>query len=255
MSSQDIKVAVVTGASSGIGAACARRLAEHGYAVVLAARRAERLDKLAAELDGRAFPLDVTDAAAVQRLAGTLQRCDVLVNAAGGALTAASVSEADPAEWERGFRLNTVGTLRVTQALLPLLRADGGGSIVNISSTAASVNYEGGGEYCAAKHAVHALTQTLRLELCGEPVRVIEIAPGMVRTEEFALNRFGGDAERAAAVYAGVDRPLLAEDVAECVAWSVSLPAHVNIDQLTVRPLAQAAQHKVHRGPLFGEDG
>ncbi|MFC6879644.1 MULTISPECIES: SDR family oxidoreductase [Actinomadura] len=244
-------VAVVTGASSGIGAACARRLAADGHHVVVAARRTERLAKLAAEIGGGSVTVDVTDASSVADLAAALHRCDVLVNAAGGAFTAASGETSDPDDWERGFRLNTVGTLRVTQALLPLLRADGGGSIVNVSSTAASVAYEGGGEYCAAKHAVRALTRTLRLELCGEPVRVIEVAPGMVRTEEFALNRFGGDAERAAAVYAGVDRPLVAEDVAECVAWSVSLPPHVNIDQITVRPLAQAAQHKVHRGPLF----
>lgn len=247
------KVAVVTGASSGIGAASARRLAADGHHVVVAARRTERLERLAADIDGRAGTLDVTDPASVAALAASLDRLDVLVNAAGGALTAAPVADVDPDAWERSFQLNAVGTLRVTQALLPLLRADGGGSIVTISSTAASVNYEGGGEYCAAKHAVQALTQTLRLELCGERVRVIEIAPGMVKTDEFALNRFGGDADKAAAVYAGVDRPLVAEDVAECVAWVVSLPPHVNIDQLTVRPLAQAAQHKVHRGPLSGK--
>lgn len=243
------KIAVVTGASSGIGAASARRLAAAGYRVVAAARRADRLDKLAADIGGRAFPLDVTDGDAVRRLAEALDRCDLLVNAAGGAFTATSAAEGDPAAWERSYQVNTLGTLRVTQALLPLLRAGDGGTIINVSSTAASVSYEGGGEYCAAKHAVRALTGTLRLELCGEPVRVIEIAPGMVRTEEFALNRFGGDAERAAAVYAGVDRPLTAEDVAECVAWTAGLPPHVNVDQLTVRPLAQAAQHKVHRAP------
>jgi NADP-dependent 3-hydroxy acid dehydrogenase YdfG len=139
----------------------------------------------------------------------------------------------------------------VTQALLPALTADGGGTVVNLTSTAATVNYEGGGGYSAAKHAEHALTETLRLELSGRPVRVVEIAPGMVRTEEFSRNRFGGDDTKADAVYAGVDRPLTAADIAACVAFTVELPPHVNIDLLTVRPLAQAAQHKVFRGPLF----
>jgi NADP-dependent 3-hydroxy acid dehydrogenase YdfG len=147
------------------------------------------------------------------------------------------------------FEVNVLGTLRLTQALLPRLREGDGGTVVNITSTAGHITYEGGGGYCAAKHAEHALTETLRLELCGEPVRVIEIAPGMVRTEEFALNRFRGDAEKAAAVYAGVDEPLTAADVAACVGMVVALPHHVNVDQLVVRPLAQAAQHKVHRRP------
>jgi NADP-dependent 3-hydroxy acid dehydrogenase YdfG len=144
-----------------------------------------------------------------------------------------------------------VGTLAVTQALLPRLHDSHSATIVNVTSTAAYVNYENGGSYTAAKHAEHSLTETLRLELSGAPIRVIEIQPGMVQTEEFALNRFGGDAERAAAVYAGVDRPLSADDVAECIGWATELPIHVNVDRLTVRPLAQAAQHKVFRGPLF----
>lgn len=248
------RTAVITGASSGIGAACARRLATDGYQVVLAARRIDRLDALAAQVGGRAAALDVTDRAAVEAFAAGLDRCDVLVNNAGGAFDTASITTADPTVWARSFQVNVLGTLHVTQALLPLLRrsdADSVGTIVTITSTAASVTYEGGGSYSAAKHAEHALTETLRLELCGEPVRVIEIAPGMVRTEEFSLNRFGGDADRAAAVYAQVDRPLVADDVAECVSWAVGLPSHVNIDRLVVRPLAQAAQHKVHRAPLF----
>jgi NADP-dependent 3-hydroxy acid dehydrogenase YdfG len=244
--------AVVTGASSGIGAATARRLAKDGYTVVAAARRIDRLERLAAEVGGRAVRLDVTDQASVDALAAGLDDADVLVNVAGGAFGGDPVAEADPADWQKMFELNVLGTLRVTRALLPLLRAGAGGTIVNLTSTAAYVNYEGGGGYTAAKHGQHALSETLRLELAGTPVRVIEVAPGMVKTDEFALNRFGGDAERAAAVYRDVDRPLTAEDVAECVALTVGLPLHVNVDQLVVRPLAQAAQHKVHRGPLFG---
>ncbi|MBT2383378.1 SDR family oxidoreductase [Streptomyces sp. ISL-11] len=243
--------AVVTGASSGIGAATARRLAAAGHDVVVMARREERLTRLAEEIGGRALPLDVTDAAAVEQAVAALDRCDVLVNNAGGALGADPVGLADADHWQWMFSVNVLGTLRVTQALLPLLRKDDGGTIVNITSTAAFVNYEGGAGYSAAKHAEHALTETLRLELCGEPVRVVEIAPGMVATEEFAVNRFQGDAAKAASVYADVDRPLTAEDVAECVALAVGLPQHVNVDQLVVRPLAQAAQHRIHRGPLF----
>ena len=243
--------AVVTGASSGIGAATARRLAKAGFEVVLVARRADRLARLAEETGGQALAVDITDAPAVREMAATVGSCDVLVNNAGGAWGADPVAQADPAEWQRMFDVNVLGTLHVIQALLPLLRDGGGGTIVNITSTAAFVNYEGGAGYSAAKHAEHALTETLRLELCGQPVRVIEILPGMVRTDEFALNRFHGDAAKAAGVYAGVDRPLTADDVAECVALAVGLPHHVNIDQLVVRPLAQAAQHKVHRAPLF----
>jgi len=243
--------AVVTGASSGIGAATARRLTKAGFDVVLVARRADRLVRLAEEIGGHPLQVDVTDETAVLDMATAIGSCDVLVNNAGGAWGVDPVADADPAEWRRMFEVNVLGTLHVTKALLPLLTGGAGGTIVNITSTAALVNYEGGAGYSAAKHAQHALTETLRLELCGQPVRVIEILPGMVRTEEFALNRFHGDAERAAAVYAGVDRPLTADDVAECVALAVGLPQHVNIDQLVVRPLAQAAQHKVHRAPLF----
>ena len=247
-------VAVVTGASSGIGRATARRLAADGFDVVLAARREDRLRELAAETGGRPVPLDVTDDASVAALAEAVPRCDALVNVAGGAFGVDPVESGSVADWRRMYEVNVLGTLRVTQALLPALAADGGGTIVNLTSTAATVNYEGGGGYSAAKHAEHALTETLRLELSGRPVRVVEIAPGMVRTDEFSRIRFGGDIERADAVYAGVDRPLTAEDVAACVAFTVELPLHVNVDLLTVRPLAQAAQHKVYRGPLFGSD-
>lgn len=246
------KTAVVTGASSGIGAATAERLAKDGYQVVVAARRMDRLSELAERIGGRALPLDVTDRASVAALADAVHDCDVLVNNAGAAFGADPLATADPADLARSFEVNVLGTLWVTQALLPRLRACLSATIVTITSTAGQVNYEGGGAYCAAKHAERSLVQTLRLELCGEPIRVVEVAPGMVRTDEFALNRFHGDSARAQSVYAGVDRPLVAEDVAACVAWVVSLPQHVNIDQLVVRPLAQAAQHKVHREPLFG---
>jgi len=246
-----VRTAVVTGASSGIGAATAARLAKDGHSVVLAARREDRLHRLARDIGGRAVRLDVTDPVSVQRLAATLNSCDVLVNNAGGAFDADEIQDADPALWERMFSVNVIGAMRVTQALLPLLRAGDGGTIVMVTSTAAFVTYEGGGGYSAAKHAQRAMTESLRLELCGEPVRVIEIAPGMVHTKEFALNRFHGDTQRAAAVYADVDRPLTAEDIAECIALTVALPRHVNVDRLVVRPLAQAAQHRVHRGQLF----
>jgi NADP-dependent 3-hydroxy acid dehydrogenase YdfG len=246
------KVAVVTGASSGIGAATARRLADEGFTVLLLARRTERIEALAKEISAaggqaRAHTLDVTDRAAVDAFAASLERVDVLVNNAGGAFGADSVENGDPADWLRMYQVNVMGVLHVTQALLPALRASGDGTIVVLSSTAAFVPYEGGGGYVAAKAGEHAIAGTLRLELVGQPIRVIEIAPGMVRTEEFALTRLSGDAERAAAVYQGVAEPLTAEDVADTIAWTVTRPAHVNVDLLVVRPLAQAAAHKVHR--------
>ena len=243
------RTAVVTGASSGIGAATARALAADGFHVVCAARRADRIGALAAEIGGTAVVCDVTDDASVSALAGSLEDVAVLVNNAGGAFDSASVEQADAATWAQMYDVNVLGTLRVTQALLPALRADGGGLVVNIGSTAGRVAYEGGAGYVAAKHGIRALTQTLRLEHVAEPLRFTEIAPGMVRTEEFAMVRFDGNAERAEAVYAGVAEPLTAQDVAETVRWVASLPAHVNIDELVVRPRAQAAQHKVHRTP------
>lgn len=244
--------AVVTGASSGIGAATVHRLTKDGFDVVAVARRQHRLRQLAEDTGAQAYCLDITDAAAVDHFASELGSCDVVVNNAGGAWGADAVATGSAADWERMFSVNVIGTLRITQALLPLLRAGSGGTVVTVTSTAAFTNYEGGGGYSAAKHAEHALSETLRLELCGEPIRVIEIAPGMVRTEEFALNRLGGDAGKAAAVYRGVDQPLTADDVAACISFAISVPQHVNIDHLVVRPLAQAAQHKLHRGPLFG---
>lgn len=244
-------IALVTGASSGIGAATARRLAEDGYEVVVAARRGIRCEQLAEEIGGRALRLDVTDERSVDALVEAVPRLDVLVNNAGAALGAESVEGADPEDWQRMYDLNVIGTLRVVQALLPALRAEGGGTIVTVTSTAGSVAYEGGGGYCASKFGERALVDTLRLELSGHPVRVIDIAPGMVKTEGFALTRYRGDEAAAKRVYEGVDSPLTAEDVAECIGFACGLPLHVNVDRLVVRPLAQAAQHKVHRGPLI----
>jgi NADP-dependent 3-hydroxy acid dehydrogenase YdfG len=240
------RTAVVTGASSGIGAATAQRLAAEGFAVVLGARRTDRLAELAERTGGRALPLDVTDQASVDAFAAELDRVDVLVNNAGGSWDMAPVAEGDPDSWQRAYDVNVLGTLRMTRALLPALRASGAGDVVFMSSTAALISYEGGASYTAAKHAVHTMAETLRLEIVGEPVRVIEIAPGMVRTDEFSRNRLGSQ-DAADAVYRGVREPLVAEDIADCVAWTVTRPHHVNVDLLVVRPIAQAAQHKVAR--------
>jgi len=244
-----MKRAVVTGASSGIGAATARRLAAEGFEVIVAARRAERLAELVAEIgSATAVACDITDDAAVAELARAAgPTLDLLVNNAGGARGADPVADGRVEDWRWMYEVNVLGTLRVTQALLPALEASGAGTIVIVSSTAGFTVYEGGGGYTAAKHAETALVGTLRLELSGQPVRVVEIDPGMVRTDEFALNRLGGDREKADAVYAGVAEPLVADDIADCVAWVATRPHHVNVDRLVVRPLAQAAQHKVHR--------
>jgi len=242
------RVAVVTGASSGIGAATARRLAREGFLVHGAARRGDRVQALAAEIGGVAHVCDVTDPESVAALAtGVGGVLHVLVNNAGGAFGGDPVDSADPDDWSRMYDVNVLGTLHVTQALLPALRAGGDGLIVNVGSTAGRVVYEGGGGYTAAKHALKAVTGTLRLELCGEPIRVTEVAPGMVRTDEFALVRFGGDAERADSVYAGVPDPLTADDIADVIGWIATRPSHVDIDEVVVRPRAQAAQHKVFR--------
>ena len=250
------KIAVVTGASSGIGAASARRLATEGFHVVLAARRADRLESLSKEIrdaggQATAVPVDVSTDADVARLVSTATDLDgeveLLANIAGGAFGADPVASSSVDDWQRMFEVNVLGTLRVTKALLPALVASGRGTIVVMGSTAGDIVYENGGGYTAAKHAETALVGTLRLELSGQPVRVIEIAPGMVRTDEFAIIRFGGDTEKAAAVYAGVAEPLTADDIADCVAWCATRPHHVNVDKLVIRPLAQAAQHKVHR--------
>ncbi|WP_329258573.1 SDR family oxidoreductase [Streptomyces sp. NBC_01478] len=246
------RTAVITGASSGIGAATARELARAGFTVVLAARRADRLEALAKEVrtDGgtaRVHPLDVTDREAVTAFAEQVESCDVLVNIAGGAYGTEEIAQADPDDWRRMYEVNVLGALHVTQSLMPQLLASGDGTVVVVSSTASFTCYEGGGGYSAAKHGAHVVAQTLRLEACGQPLRVIEIAPGMVQTEEFSLNRYRGNTDKAEAVYAGVPDPLVAEDIADTVAWAVTRPPHVNIDLLVVRPRAQAAQHKVHR--------
>jgi NADP-dependent 3-hydroxy acid dehydrogenase YdfG len=251
-------IAIVTGASSGIGAATARRLATEGFHVVAAARRAERLSALVAGITdaggaATAVACDVTSDDSVAQLAATVAdlpgQVTLLVNNAGVARGLDPIESGSVDDWRWMYDVNVLGTLRVTQAILPALEASGGGTVVVVSSTAGLAPYEGGGGYAAAKHAETALAGTLRLELCGRPVRVIEIDPGMVRTDEFSLVRFGGDADRAAAVYAGVAEPLLADDVADCIAWCATRPHHVNVDRLVVRPLAQAAQHKVHRVP------
>jgi len=240
-------IAVVTGASSGIGAATARRLVAEGYDVVAAARRADRLEQLAASIGCRTQVLDVTSPESVAALASSLDSCALLVNNAGGAFGLAPIAEASDADWQRMYDVNVLGTLRMTRALLPALVASGDGVVVTVTSTAGHGVYEGGAGYTAAKHAERAMSETLRLELCGQPVRVIEIAPGMVATEEFSLVRFGGDQARADAVYAGVPGPLVADDIADCIAFAVTRPAHVNIDLMVVKPRAQAASHKVHR--------
>ena len=241
-------VAVVTGASSGIGAATARRLAREGFDVVAAARRRDRLDGLAAEQPGiRAATLDVTDDASVAALAADLPDVALLVNNAGGALGIDPVERARVQDWQRMYDSNVLGVLRVTQALLPALEAGEGGHVIVTGSIAGHLVYEGGGGYTAAKHAAAAVVETLRLELNGRPVRVTEIAPGMVRTEEFSLVRLGGDHAAADAVYAGVEEPLTADDIADAIVWTATRPRHVNVDLLVVKPLAQAAPHKVHR--------
>lgn len=250
-------VALVTGGGTGIGAAVTRRLVEDGYAVVVAGRRRDRLDAVVDELGDAvtALPLDVTDADAVTSAVGSLERLDVLVNNAGGAIGLSPVESGDLAEWEAMYATNVLGTVRVTQAALPLLRRSPRATIVNISSIAGERVYAGGGGYVAAKHGESVVSETLRLELNGEHVRVVDIRPGMVHTEEFSLTRLHGDRAAADRVYDGVDRPLVADDVAACVAFAVGLPQHVNVDTLVVKPVAQAAPHLLHRGPIDWKDG
>jgi NADP-dependent 3-hydroxy acid dehydrogenase YdfG len=254
----EVKRIVVTGASSGIGEATARQLAAHGWKVVGVARRAERLAGLAeSSANIETFVADVTSETDVAALAAYLAETGpvhALVNNAGGARGSDSIDELSIEDLRWMLEVNVVGVARVTQALLPLLRAAaaGGGSadIVTVSSTAGLQAYAGGGGYNAAKFAVHGLIGALRLDVKGEPIRVIEVAPGMVRTEEFSLNRLGGDAEKAAAIYEGVDHPLSASDVASVIVSALEQPWHVNQDLIVVRPVAQAANFAVHRGKL-----
>jgi NADP-dependent 3-hydroxy acid dehydrogenase YdfG len=241
------RTAVITGASSGIGAATARALAGEGFEVVLGARRLRRLEALAAEIGGRAIELDVAEPESVQDFVAAVPLCALLVNNAGGALGLEPAADADEEKWRRMYEVNALGTMRMTRALLPALVASGNGHVVGVTSIAAFETYPGGAGYTAAKHAQRALLRTLRLELLGEPVRVTEILPGMVETE-FSLVRFGGDEDAAEQVYRGMT-PLRAEDVAECIRWATSQPAHVNVDEILVRPRDQATATRVHRRP------
>ena len=251
------KRAVVTGGSTGIGAATVRRFRQHGWEVVAVARRRERLDALAAETGCDVFPADLTDAAQVAALADHVRGAGplhALVNNAGGARGLASVEQGDPEDWRWMFEANVIATQRTTAALLPVLRDGaedaGSGDIVTVTSIAAQIPYAGGAGYNAAKAAEHALVAVLRIELAGEPLRVIEVAPGLVHTEEFSLNRFGGDQARADAVYADVPAPLTAEDVAEAIVHAVELPGHVNLDLITIKPVAQGDGARSVKGPL-----
>lgn len=239
---------VVTGASSGIGEATARRLVADGFEVVATARRMGRIKELARQIGCDFFPADITDPEDVEGLVSFVTShgpVDGLVNNAGGAIGVDPVADASPADWLAMYEKNVLGTLRVTQGFLPALR-ERGGDVVFVTSTAAHEPYKGGAGYTAAKHAELMIPQTLRLELLGEPVRVIEVAPGMVKTAEFSLNRLGS-VDAAKSVYAGVDEPLLAEDIADVIAWALSRPRHVNIDSVVVRPVVQANSWTVAR--------
>lgn len=241
----DRRIAVVTGASAGIGEATARTLAAQGFHVVCVARREEPIEKLAAEIGGTAFVADVTDGDAVAALADSLDRVDVLVNNAGGARGLEPVLEADIDNWRWMWEANVLGTLRMTRALLPKLIESGDGLIVTVTSIAAIETYDNGSGYTSAKHAQGALHRTLRGELLGKPVRLTEIAPGMVKTD-FSLRRFEGDQDRADAVYKGVT-PLVAEDVAEVIGFVASRPSHVNLDTIVIRPRDQASASRFNR--------
>jgi NADP-dependent 3-hydroxy acid dehydrogenase YdfG len=239
------RVAVVTGASSGIGEATAKTLAALGFHVVAVARRADRINALADEIGGTAIVADVTDAAAVEALAGKVTRADILVNNAGGARGLEFVADADLEHWRWMWETNVLGTLRVTRALLPKLIDSGDGLIVTVTSIAALEVYDGGAGYAAAKHAQGALHRTLRGELLGKPVRLTEIAPGAVETE-FSLARFDGDQRRADAVYTGIT-PLVAADVAEVIGFVASRPSHVDLDLIVIRPRDQASATRFNR--------
>jgi hypothetical protein len=240
------KTAVVTGASSGIGAAAARALAGAGFRVFAGARRLDRLREVTDPFGATALPLDVTDEASVAAFgAGLPAAVHLLVNNAGGAHGLDRIENARDEDWRWMWEVNVLGSMRLTRALLPALKASGDGHIINVGSIAGFETYAGGAGYTGAKHAERAFTRTLRLELLGKPVRVTEIAPGLVETE-FSLVRFAGDAERAAAVYRGL-QPLTAEDVADCILWAATRPSHVNVDEIVVRPRDQATATLVHR--------
>jgi NADP-dependent 3-hydroxy acid dehydrogenase YdfG len=238
-------IAVVTGASSGIGAATAAGLRKEGFEVVVGARRADRLAEVADAIGARAIVLDVCDPVSVDAFAAAVGDCTVLVNNAGGALGLEPVAQAVDEYWRWMYDANVLGTMRMTRALLPALLASGRGHIVNIGSIAGLEVYDNGGGYTAAKHALRAVTETLRIELVGQPIRVTEVDPGFVETE-FSVVRFHGDTERAKQPYVGMT-PLTAEDVAECIVFAVTRPFHVNVDQIVVKPQAQATAMRVHR--------
>jgi NADP-dependent 3-hydroxy acid dehydrogenase YdfG len=241
----DKKLAVVTGASSGIGAATAVALAENGFDVVLGARREDRIKAVAEPIGARYQQLDVTDPASVRAFVDPIDRLDLLVNNAGGALGVDRIEAASDDRWRTMWEVNFLGLARMTRELLPALLASGQGHVVNVGSIAGFETYPGGAGYTGAKHAVRALTKTLRVELVGKPIRVTEICPGLVETE-FSMVRFDQDAEKAAAVYKGMT-PLVSEDVADCIAWAATRPPHVNIDEIVVRPRDQATATVVHR--------
>ena len=245
MNSPARPIAVVTGASSGIGAATAKRLAHDGFEVVLGARRLDRLQEVAAETGGRALELDVTSPDSVAAFTSAVDRLDVLVNNAGMASGFGPLKDMADDRLEVMWETNVLGLLRVTRALLGKLEASGRGHIVNVGSIAGFETYKGGGGYTASKHAVRAITRTLRLELLGKPVRVTEIAPGLVETE-FSIVRFDGDRELARKTYEGIT-PLVADDIADCIGWAVTRPPHVNIDEIVVRPLDQATVDHINR--------
>ena len=240
-----VRSAVVTGGSSGIGEATARRLIAEGFDVLIGARRTDRLEKIAVEVGARWKQLDVTDSASVAAFAEGIDSLNLLVNNAGGAKGFASLEEIPDDDWDWMYQTNVVGLARVTRALLPALERSGDGHIVNVGSIAGIETYEGGAGYTAAKHAVTAITETLRLELLGKPIRVTEIQPGLVETE-FSLVRFSGDAARASKVYEGMT-PLTADDVADCITWAATRHSHVNIDSMVVKPRDQARATKVFR--------
>ncbi|HLB23011.1 MAG TPA: SDR family NAD(P)-dependent oxidoreductase [Dehalococcoidia bacterium] len=235
---EEPRVAVVTGASSGIGAATVHRLRAEGFAVIAGARRLDRLREVCEPAGATALALDVTDPASVEAFCEQVPRCGVLVNNAGGALGLEPIAESVDEHWRTMWETNVYGLMLMTRALLPKLIASGNGHVVNIGSIAGIETYPGGAGYTSAKHAARAISHTLRLELAGKPVRVTEIDPGLVETE-FSVVRFDGDRDRAAKVYEGMT-PLTAGDIADCVAWAVTRPRHVNVDELVVRPLAQA---------------
>jgi NADP-dependent 3-hydroxy acid dehydrogenase YdfG len=243
------KAAVVTGASTGIGQATVRALTAEGWTVFAVARRADRLAALAEETGATAIPADITEDADVARLLAEVTKAggiDTLINVAGGARGADRIADAKTDDWKWMFEVNVLGTMKLTRAFLPMLRACGEGTVLNLTSTAGLSSYEGGGGYNAAKFAQHAMNDALRLEEVEHNLRVIEVAPGLVHTEEFALNRLG-DQEAAGKVYQGVEKPLTADDVADVVRYAVTAPHHVNLDQIVIRPVAQAANYKLIR--------